>query len=281
MAELTETARQIRKRIMDQVLNDGTAPTCAELCRDLAVSSQELSRELRDLEAAICIATQDEAHAGQKSFQDEPLEQELPAAGEIFYARPFATFKNHYPVRVNSEQKWYAECAVEACAISALFPGAEVIVRSVCRQTKQPVELVGRDGVLLSYSPKTLRVQIGSPVRDFPGDIVGWCDHNSFFASEDAAREWAQAHPEVHGITRDPETLARLLTETIGKGRLEYTYQPPVPVLKLLRNMGRYGFLRHARIGLPVPDPFLLPTPGMVRGMKRHGLKNFFRFSLR
>ncbi len=281
MAELTANARQIRKRIMTQVLHDGTAPTCAELCRELALSPQQLSTELHDLEAAICIATQDHDHAGLTHFQDEPLTQPLPAEGEIFYARPFATFPNHYPIWVDGQQNWYAECAVEACGISAMFPGAEVIVRSVCRQTKQPVELVGRDGILLDYSPTTLRVQIGHPVRDFPHSIVAWCDHNSFFASEDAARQWAHEHPDVHGITRDPQSLARMLTETIGRGRLEYSYQPPVPVLTMLRNVRRYGFTRRSRVGLPVPDPFLLPTPSLVREMKRHGLKNFFRFSLR
>jgi hypothetical protein len=281
MAELTETARQIRKRIMDQVLSDGTAPTCAELREDLGVSTRQLSSDLRDLEAAICVAIADQAHAGLKEFQDEPLEQQLPAAGEIFYARPFAAFKNHYPVWVDGQQHWYAECAVEACAISAQFPGAEVIVRSVCRQTKQPVELLGRDGILLDYSPKTLRVHLGHPVREIPNSIVGWCDHNNFFASEDAARQWAQAHPDVKGITRDPESLARAITEVIGNGRLEYSYQPPVPVLKMLRNLHRYGFTRRTRVGLPVPDPFWLPTPSMLREWKQQGLKNFFRFSLR
>ena len=281
MAELTENARRIRKRIMDQVLSEGTAPTRDELCRDLAVSPEGLSGELRDLEAAICVAVQDDAHAGLKQFQEEPLERELPAVGEIFYARPFAAFENHYPVWVDGEQKWYAECAVEACGISALFPGSEVIVRSVCRQTKQPVELLGRDGILLDYSPKTLRVHLGHPVRDFACSVVGWCDYNSFFASEDAARQWARAHPDVHGITRDPEPLAQMLTEVLGKGRLEYSYQPPVPVLKLLRNMNRYGFTRRGPSGVPIPDPFMLPTPGMAREMKRQGLRNFFRFSLR
>ena len=281
MAELTETARRIRKRIMDQVLREGTAPTCAQLCQDLSVSPRELSSELRDLEAAICVATQDHAHAGAKHFQDEPLEHALPAAGEIFYARPFATFENHYPVWVDGQQRWYAECAVEACGISAQFPGAEVVVRSVCRQTKQPVELVGRDGILLDYSPKTLRVHLGHPLREFPSDIVGWCDYNSFFASEEAARHWAQEHPDVNGITRDPESMARMLTEVVGKGRLDYAYQPRVPILKVLRNLHRYGLVRRTRARLLVPDPFWLPTVRMLRDWRQAGLKGLIRFSLR
>ena len=281
MAELTERDRQVRRRIMDEVLGAGTAPTRDELSRELGLSEHELSEALLDLEAAACIARQDEAHASKMQFQDEPLEQALPAAGEIFYARPFAAFKNHYPVSVDGEQKWYAECAVEACAVSAMFPGAEVIVRSHCRQTKAPVELLGRDGILLDYSPRTLRVQFGRPVREFAADVVGWCDYNSFFASEEAAQDWRQANPHVKGITREPRSVALALAETIGKGRLDYDYQPGVPVLKMVRHMHAYGFTRPTRFGLELPDPFWLPTPKLVRDWKRQGMKNFVRFSLR
>lgn len=281
MTKLPESARQVRKRIMDQVLREGTAPSVAELRHDLSLSTEELSRNLKDLEAAVCVARQDESHAGLKQFQDEPLKQELPAVGELFYARPFATFENHYPLWVDGHQKWYAECAVEGCAISAMFPGKEVILRSVCRQTKKPVELVGRDGVLLDYSPKSLRVYLGHPVRDIPKDILGWCDYNSYFVSEDAARQWSRAHPEVKGITRDPESIARLIAEIIGKGRLNYDYQVDVPLLRVLFHLKRYGFTRPALAGLPVPDPFWLPTPKTVGDWRRKGYKNFFRFSLR
>ena len=37
----------------------------------------------------------------------------------------------------------------KACSISAQFPGKDVIVRSVCRQTRQPVEVIERDGTVL------------------------------------------------------------------------------------------------------------------------------------
>ncbi len=281
MAKLTETHRLVRRRIMDEILSQGTAPTCDELTAELGLSGPELSGIMRDLEAATCIARQDAAHARAAQFQDEPLAQPLPATGEIFYARPFAAFRNHYPIAVNGDQRWYAECAVEACAVSSMFPGAEVIVHSVCRQTGEPVELIGRDGILLDYRPRTLRVHLGVPVRAFASDVLGWCDYNSFFASEDAAREWRRAHPDVKGITRDPPVLARAVTETIGRGRLEYDYQPEVPVLKMLCHMHRYGFTRPTRAGLHVPDTFWMPTPGLVKDWRRRGMKNYVRFTLR
>ena len=48
---------------MDEVLSAGTAPTREELSRELGIPERELSAALLDLEAAACIARQDEAHA--------------------------------------------------------------------------------------------------------------------------------------------------------------------------------------------------------------------------
>ena len=212
MAELSERARQVRKSIMDHTRGEGVVPTTAELCRELGLSADDLAVDLLNLEAAASVARQDSAHAGLTQFQDETLDEPLPPLGEIMYARPFAAFKNHYQVWVDGEQKWFAECAVEACSISAQFPGKEVTVRSVCRQTREPVELVGRDGVLLDYSPATLRVHLGYPLRTLPARIVGWCDYNSFFASEDAAQpvgERPSGGSRGHPQPRDDVTTDR------------------------------------------------------------------------
>lgn len=96
---------------------------------------------------------------------------------------------------MKGKQNWYAECAVEACAISNMFPGKEVTVNSICRQTGEPVEIVQRDGKVLFYSPRTLRVHFGFPMINFFDDLVGWCDFNSFFSSEEATQEWHKTHP--------------------------------------------------------------------------------------
>ncbi|AMU75747.1 alkylmercury lyase family protein [Mycobacteroides abscessus] len=280
MAELSAVARAIRQRIMDQVRADGTVPTIAELRDEFAIADSQWAAALRSLEGAICIAVQDAEHAGSAVFQDEPLGIRQPALGEIVYARPFAAFENHYRVTVDGRQRWYAECAVEACAISGQFPGSEVVVDSVCRQSRQPVRLVGRDGVLIDFEPTTLRVHLGYPVREMPHRVVGWCDYNSFFASEDAVDQWRRDHPETKGITRSPVEMARLIHEFLAVGRLDHSYQPDVPILTLVRKSARFGLSRRGWLGIQVPDPFWLPTPTMARDWKRNGLGNFFRFRL-
>ncbi len=280
MAQLYEKAKQVRKTIMDQVLSEGTAPAVAEISKKHSLSAEEIDSIFKDLEAAVCIAVQDENHAGQTTFQDEPVEQGLPPLGEVFYARPFSNFKNHYPVSVDGEQKWYGECAVECCGISAMFPGKEVVVQSVCRQTKEPVELVGRDGALLDFSPKTLRVHFGFPMSRIPDDILGWCDFNSFFSSEDAVKEWRKTHPHIKGATRDPETVSHIV-EIVGKGRLDYDYQLELPLVTMLTKMKRLGMTKPIPLlGVHVPDPFFMFTPHVFTEWKRKGYKNFIRFSL-
>ncbi|TLG16606.1 hypothetical protein FEK35_03485 [Nocardia cyriacigeorgica] len=254
---------------MDQVRAEGNAPTMAELRDRFGLTEPELAAAMRDLDGAICVACQDVEHAGSRVFQDEPLSAPQPPVGELVYARPFATFANHYRITVDGEQRWFAECAVEACAISGQFPGKDVIVDSVCRQTGQPVRLVGRDGILVDYEPATLRVHLGYPLREMPHRVVGWCDYNSFFASEEAADQWRREHPGVNGVTRSPEQMALLITEVLGKGRLDYDYQPTFGLLGLARNRRRYG----------LTGSFWLPTPAMARDWKRR-LGFFLRLRL-
>ena len=140
MVQLPEIAKQVRMTIMNQVISDGFAPTRAEIQKKHGLSDEELDSIFKDLEAAIIIAVQRESHVGLTEFHGELLDEPLPGAGEVFYARPFANFKSPHKIWVNGEQKWYGECAVESCLISIMFPGQEVVVRSICQQTKEPVQ---------------------------------------------------------------------------------------------------------------------------------------------
>lgn len=281
MPRFSEKDKAVRKTIMDPVLAGEPCPPVAEIARENSLSAQELSEVLRHLEAGICVAVTDDEHAGMRTFQDEELDEPTPAAGEIFYARPFATFKNHYAVAVDGECKWYGECAVESCAISNMFPGREVVVNSLCRQTKEPVELVTRDGEVLSCKPDTLRVHLGFPLSRLFDDIAGWCDYNSFFSSEEAVEEWRRSHPEIMGITRSPVEIANFVHNLIGS-RLPYDYILTIPLLKAVLNMKRYGLTKPLPQvgGMPVPDMFLFNIPGFFLGMWRNGYSTYVRFSL-
>ena len=164
MAELSDQARQVRQLIMDQILREGTAPASEDVRQRLSLSAEAMSQILADLDAALCFAVQRASHVGLTHFQEEPVQGPLPPVGDVFYPHPFANFKNHYPVTVDGEQKWYAECAVEGCAISTMFPGREVILRS--------------EGV-------------GELLGDFAG--IGWLD----IRSRPEALEWELDRPNI------------------------------------------------------------------------------------
>lgn len=74
--------------------------------------------------------------------------------------------------------------------------------------------------------------------------------------------------------------MAALITELLGKGRLDYDYQPEFSLVTVLREGPRYGLTRDTRLGVPAPDPFWLPTPRMMVEWRRRGLGNFFRLGL-
>lgn len=278
MAKLDKDANKVRKMIMNQILLDGTCPTRNDIQHTLSITNKQMDRIFIDLEAAICIAIQNKTHVGMSHFQEEKLLEPLPDLGEIFHARPFATFKNHYPVQVQGIQKWYCECAVEACGISSMFPNKEVIVHSICRQTKEPVQITGKNGIILDYHPKTLRVHFGYPIRDMANDSIGWCDYNSFFYSEEAADKWKKSHPEINGITRDPVTVSNFVS-LISRHRLDDVYQIKIPILRIIFQPQKYGLLR-TLFKIKIPDFFFIPTWKMIACMRKKGYKNFFSFSL-
>ena len=281
MAELYTKAKDVRKSILDLVLNEGVCPSTQDLTKMHDLAPEELSKVFRDLEAGIVIAVQRKSHAGITHFMEEKLEAATPEIGEVFYARPFSTFKNHLRITVDGQQKWFGECAVECCGISSMFPGKEVVVESVCRQTKKPITIVQKDGHILSYEPNTLRVHMGHALRTLPDRILSWCDYNSFFSSEEAVNEWRKNNPHVRGITRDPVTLSHFV-RLAAAGRLNYDYGLKVPILTMLMNVKKLGLTKPLPlVNLHVPDPFFMMTPGMIRRWRKNGLGYYMQFALR
>jgi hypothetical protein len=105
-------------------------------------------------------------------------------------------------------------------------------------------------------------------VRVHLGDLIH--PGHSFFAYEDAGRQRPTAHPDVHGITRRPAEMARMIAE-LGNGRLEYSYQPQVPLLTML--------LQLDRMASPRPSPACVSPalsgcrPRRGAGMEAAGLQ--------
>lgn len=83
---------------------------------------------------------------------------------------PFSNVPTHCRITVDGEQKWYAVCAVEALAVSWLFPGREVTVDSPCLDCGDAVQVVMRDGAVLGLSPATAVVHTNVPAAHWSQD---------------------------------------------------------------------------------------------------------------
>ena len=64
MAELYTKAKDVRKSILDLVLNEGVFPSTQDLTNMHGLAPEESSKVFRDLEAGIVIAVQRKSHAG-------------------------------------------------------------------------------------------------------------------------------------------------------------------------------------------------------------------------
>jgi hypothetical protein len=107
-------------------------------------------------------------------------------------------------------------------------------------------------------------------VRVHLGDLVH--PGHSSFASEDAARQRPNAHPDVHGITGRPAEMARMIAARQRQARVQLP--APSPLLTVLIQLSRMASPRPSP-ALRVPPPVLAADPGMVREWKQQGYKNF------
>ena len=281
-----DTTKQVKRIVYESVLPTGFAPKVADIAKELNISEEMVRESLHDLEGGIIIAMQNEQHANIKEFMGQKLPDDcvLPEVGEIFYARPFANFKNHHLVYVDGEQKWWAECPIESVTISYFFPGKEVSVRSISHYTNEPIEIIGKDGQLLDYTPKSLRLYWGSPMGNWlstnrhEGDWVFPCDKNYFFSSEEAYLEWKKSNPQEPGQLFTPIEINHFL-RMWNYGHERFDYQSHVPLLRFLLASISTGIIR-IKMFIPVPNPFFFSIPKLIRDNYKYGYKAFLDIKL-
>ena len=82
---------------------------------------------------------------------------------------PFSSLPTLYRISVDGAPHGYAQCGLEALAVSWLFPGRQVEIDSLCLDCGDPIALAMRDGQLLSISPDTTVAHINVPVARWRG----------------------------------------------------------------------------------------------------------------
>jgi len=281
VSKYTDTTKRIKRLIYEYVLETGFAPKVEQIKQELNLTEEAVRKSLWDLEGGIIIAMQNKQHLHIKEFIGQKLPEDvvLPDLGEIFYARPFANFKNHHKIFVDGEQKWFGECPVESVTISYFFPGKEVVLQSICNETHETIEIIGKDGKLLDYKPKTLRIYWGRPfgqwlsTKGYEGDFIFPCDSNYFFHSEKIYYEWRKGNPDAAGQIFTPVEIHHLL-RIFNYGHERFDFQYHVPLLKILLASVSTGIIR-LKMFVPVPNMFFLSIIKLLRDVHKFKYKLF------
>lgn len=277
----SDITKQIKRFIYESVLETGRVPTVAAISEEFTLPLEVVRKSLHDLEGGVIIAMQNRQHQDIRTFMGQKLPEDavLPELGEIFYARPFANFKNHHRIFVDGEQKWYGECPVEMTTVSYFFPGKEVRVESVCHQTGKTVSMTGKDGQLLDYEPKNLRIYWGKPfghwlsTKGHEGDFICPCDMNYFFSSEEAYEQWRKENLHEPGQIFTPIQLNHLL-RNFNYGHERFDFQYHIPILRLLATFVTAGLFRWKML-VPIPNMFFLSLLKFGRDLYRFKYKLF------
>ncbi len=152
MADVSLTARQVRKLIQDSFVATGRAPVLADLMRSPGISREEVLQAFRE------IATID-------TFWVEK------GTENIRILSPFANLPTPYKITVDGAQKWDAVCGIEALGIWVYFPGKVVQVDAYCRDCGAPMRLKLKDGQILERPDDPMVAHLGVPVARWMADL--------------------------------------------------------------------------------------------------------------
>ncbi len=152
MIEISDTARRIRKLILDSFLATGRAPNVGDIMSALGLSRPAVLEAFREI-------------AIIDTFWVEK------GTENIRILSPFANISTPYKVTIGGEQKWYAVCGIEALAIWVFFPGQTVQIDAYCRDCGEPMRLKLKDGQIVEQSSDQIVAHLSVPVARWFDDL--------------------------------------------------------------------------------------------------------------
>ena len=147
-----EPAARAYQAMLRGFIRDGRAQHYTELAAELGITPEEALELLRTLTTS-----------GLPIFFQAGTDH-------IAGFTPFSNIATHCRISVDGIQRWYAICAVEALAVSWLFPGRTVRVDAACLDCGDPVLIEMRDGDLLSCEPETAIAHTNLPAARWAED---------------------------------------------------------------------------------------------------------------
>ena len=139
--------------VMRSFVRTGHAPHYTELAREMSIPPDEARALLRQLTAM------------------RMPNWLVPGTDLIESFAPFSNIPNVYRVSVDGEQRWFAQCGLEALALGHLFPERTVEVRSACLDCGEPIVVTLRNEALVSLEPRTTVAHANLPIAHWYPDI--------------------------------------------------------------------------------------------------------------
>ena len=84
---------------------------------------------------------------------------------------PFNSQPTLYRITVGSEQKWFAQCGLEAMAMTWMFPRQTMQVDSLCLDCGEPIRVRIRDGVIEETAPDGACLYFNIPYRKWRDNL--------------------------------------------------------------------------------------------------------------
>lgn len=139
--------------ILRRFVAEGTAPHFTAIAREFGVAPDEGRHRLHALIAA-----------GLPNWL-------FPNTDLIASFAPFNNLPTQYRISVDGEQKWFAQCGLEALAMTWMFPGKTVVVDAPCLDCGEPLRVAVRDGVIESEAPRGIWFYVDVPFRQWRTDL--------------------------------------------------------------------------------------------------------------
>lgn len=150
---MKEELARVYHVVMRSFVKTGRAPHYTDIAREMGIepeSARLLLRELTSLRLPNWLS---------------------PGTDLIASFAPFSNIPNQYRVTVDGEQRWFAQCGLEALALGHLFPRRTVEVASTCLDCGESIGVMLRDASLLALDPSTTVAHSNVPLADWYVDI--------------------------------------------------------------------------------------------------------------
>ena len=139
--------------IISVFVERGQAPHFTEIASKFAVSVEEGKRRVHELMAT---------RLPNWLFPETDL---------IASFAPFHSLPTQYRVSVEGEQRWFAQCGLEALAMTWVFPGKLVTVNAPCLDCGEPLSVDILDGAIKRADPNDIAFYVDLPIKKWYANL--------------------------------------------------------------------------------------------------------------